>query len=261
MAKQEGIHQLRGKVGQMKYYGMKGVTGGLVQSINQGMGDRVKNGAEYANTRRNNAEFGGAGSTAGVIIRSLSQKWRYLLVPFATGKLASDIKQLMSLDTTGKWGQRGLVGTSWQAMLAEKVANYSKNSVSDFAGLELSASLNASTGMQVSVSADELLNDILAAKGVAGVRVIPIAAAIDASAFNTNSGKYAPATAECVEGTAVDVELGDELTASVTAANIKATAQAANKMFAGIVVLLPYKTINGEKVIMQELCSFTMFAA
>lgn len=106
MAKQSGIHQLRGKVGNMKYYRMKGVQDGLVQSINEGMSNRVKNGAEYANTRRNNSEFGMAASTAGACVKSLSLRWRYLLKPFVTGALAKIFYDGIKTNDGSPWGSR-----------------------------------------------------------------------------------------------------------------------------------------------------------
>ena len=67
MAKQSGLHQLRGKVGEHSYYRQTGISSGLVRSINQGMSARVKNDEAFLNTRLNNAEFGQAGRIASVL--------------------------------------------------------------------------------------------------------------------------------------------------------------------------------------------------
>lgn len=261
MAKQEGIHQLRGKVGQMKYYGMKGVAQGLVQSINQGMSDRVKNGAEYANTRLNNAEFGGAGSTAGAITRALSQKWRYLLVPFATGKLAKDVRSIMMLDGTGKWGQRGLVGTSWQAVLAEKVSQYSKNSVGDYRGLSLSCEFDTTAGLKTIYSVADIHNEIAEAAGATGVRIAILSGKVAASAFNADSATYTPATSDMSFIGGNDFDFGVTDDDALSNPQVKAASQTDNTLYASVVVLLPYKEVNGQKYIMQEHCSFKMIAA
>lgn len=262
MAKQVGIHQLRGKVGQMKYYGMKGVEGGLVQSINEGMSERVKTDAAYANTRLNNAEFGAAGSTAGAIIRSLSQKWRYLLVPFATGKAAKDVRALMTLDTTGKWGQRGLKGTDWQKVLADAVSQYSKNPVSDYSDFTLTSKFNASTGLAVGYNIDsELRNEKLEAIGCDGVMVVCMAGVINAAAFDASAEKYAPALADLTGSTINKIGFGDSDNFNEKRADITVTAQADNKLYGGVIVILPYKTVNGTDYIMQEHCSFKMVAA
>lgn len=262
MAKQVGIHQLRGKVGQMKYYGMKGVEGGLVQSINEGMSERVKTDAAYANTRLNNAEFGAAGSTAGAIIRSLSQKWRYLLVPFATGKAAKDVRALMTLDTTGKWGQRGLKGTDWQKVLADAISALSKNEVEDFSGLTTIATFNSTSGLEVDCdAADGFHNEKLEALGCTGVKLILLGGVINASAFDSAANTYAPAFSDLRIVGQDSLAFGDTSDINGTREDIKVTAQADNKLYGGVVVFLPYKDVNGDSYIMQEHCSFKMLVA
>lgn len=262
MAKQVGIHQLRGKVGQMKYYGMKGVEGGLVQSINEGMSERVKTDAAYANTRLNNAEFGAAGSTAGAIIRSLSQKWRYLLVPFATGKAAKDVRALMTLDTTGKWGQRGLKGTDWQKVLADAISAYSKNEVDDYSNINLVSQFDSSTGLLCGVEmVNDFHNEKLEALGCDGAEIIVLGGVIDASAYDATAEKYAPAFANLTVIASDSVGFGDQTDVENSRADIKVTAQADNKLYGTVVIFLPYKEVNGEEYIMQEHCSFKIIAA
>lgn len=262
MAKGQSTFRQLGKIDGRKYYQVKGVDGIVSQSINQGMSNRVKNDAAYANTRLNNAEFGGAGSTAGAITRALTQKWRYLLVPFATGKIAKDVRAIMIQDSTGKWGQRGLTGTTWQAVLAEKISAYSKNSVADYSNLAISTSFNASTGLTVNGAiSPELHNEKLEMLGCTGVRFIAISGVVEASSYNTNSEKYDVASTSFKVGEAADVDFGTEDTIGITASEIKETAQADNKLYCGILIMLPYKEVNGQKYIMQEHCSFKMVAA
>lgn len=262
MAKGQSTFRQLGKIDGRKYYQVKGVDGIVSQSINQGMSNRVKNDAAYANTRLNNAEFGGAGSTAGAITRALTQKWRYLLVPFATGKIAKDVRAIMMQDSTGKWGQRGLTGTTWQAVLAEKISAYSKNSVADYSNLAISASFNASTGMTVSGAiSTELHNEKLEMLGCTGVRFVTLAGVVEASSYDANSEKYDAASTSFKVGEEVDVDFGTKESIGTSAAEIKETAQVPNKLYCGILVMLPYKEVNGQKYIMQEHCSFKMVAA
>lgn len=262
MAKGQSTFRQLGKIDGRKYYQVKGVDGIVSQSINQGMSNRVKNDAAYANTRLNNAEFGGAGSTAGAITRALSQKWRYLLVPFATGKLAKDVRSIMMLDATGKWGQRGLTGTTWQAALAEKVSAYSKNSVADYSGVEIACTFNSSTGLSLNFVVDSALhNEKLEALGCTGVKIIFLAGVLNASTFDAASGKYAPALNDMVVLSDTSLNFGDDDEVNVLRSDIKVTAQVANKLYGGIVVMLPYKEVNGTDHIMQEHCSFKMIAA
>lgn len=262
MAKGQSTFRQLGKIDGRKYYQVKGVDGIVSQSINQGMSNRVKNDAAYANTRLNNAEFGGAGSTAGAITRALTQKWRYLLVPFATGKIARDVRAIMMQDSTGKWGQRGLIGSNWQALLADKVSAYSKNPVADYTNLAISATFNSSTGLSViGAISNQLHNEKLEMLGCTGVRFIALAGVVEASSYNTNSEKYDVASTSFQVSEAIDVDFGSEETIGVKAADIKETVQVPNKLYCGILVMLPYKMINGQKYIMQEHCSFKMVAA
>lgn len=263
MAKGQSTFRQLGKIDGRKYYQVKGVDGIVSQSINQGMSNRVKNDAAYANTRLNNAEFGGAGSTAGAITRALSQKWRYLLVPFATGKLAKDVRSIMMLDATGKWGQRGLTGTTWQAALAEKVSAYSKNSIADYTDITMDVAFSSQDGLALNVDSPQgdYHNEKLEALGCTGVRIIPIVGVINAATFNSATGKYEPASSELYVGNGADNDFGSTAEATITASSIKVAAQAANKIYCGIVVMLPFKEVNGEKYIMQEHCSFKMIAA
>lgn len=119
MAKQFGIHQLLGKVGEMSYYRQSGVNGGLVRSINSGMSSRVKTSAEYANTRLNNAEFGQACRIAGALGASVVPKWRPMILPFSQSKLAKDVLKLVKLDkTTGStWGTRSITQADVQSCI------------------------------------------------------------------------------------------------------------------------------------------------
>lgn len=261
MAKGQSTFRQLGKIDGRKYYQVKGVDGIVSQSINQGMSNRVKNDAAYANTRLNNAEFGGAGSTAGAITRALSQKWRYLLVPFATGKIAKDVRAIMMQDASGKWGQRGLVGTSWQTALAEKVSAYSKNSVADYETLALDCVFNSSTGIRVSYNFTDLHNAVVESAGATGIRIVFMSGVIAASAFDSNSGKFAPAVTDMTVVATEDFEFGDADVDGFANVNVKETAQAANTLYGGVFVILPYKEVNGEKYIMQEHCSFKMIAA
>ena len=262
MAKGQSTFRQLGKIDGRKYYQVKGVDGIVSQSINQGMSNRVKNDAAYANTRLNNAEFGGAGSTAGAIARALSQKWRYLLVPFATGMIAKDVRAIMMQDSTGKWGQRGLTGTTWQAALAEKISAYSKNSVDDYSGLTISASFNPSTGLHVALDVKTALhNEKLESLGCIGVHYLILNGVLNASTFDATANKYTPALADFEVLNDDTLQFGDDAGANCDRTDIKVSEQVANKLYGGIVVLLPYKEVNGVQYIMQEHCSFKMVAA
>ena len=105
MAKQVGIHQIRGKVDGRSYYRQSGVADGLSRSINQGLSDRVKNSPEYANTRLNNAEFKRANRLATIAFRSIFPSWRSMYRRFAVALMTKRFLELVK-GGTGSWGLR-----------------------------------------------------------------------------------------------------------------------------------------------------------
>lgn len=139
MAKQSGIHQLKGKVGEMSYYQQKGVTGGLVRKINEGLSARVKEDEAYANTRLNNAEFKNANAIASAAFNSVSARKRGMMRTFAvasmTKRALEDIKQ-----GSGQWGVR-LPLTNLDVLICDMLENYAKGGKYDgqFGSFEVSA--------------------------------------------------------------------------------------------------------------------------
>lgn len=105
MAKQVGIHQIRGKVDGRSYYRQSGVAEGLSRSINQGLSDRVKNSPEYANTRLNNSEFKRANRLATLAFRSIYPSWRSMYRRFAVAYMTKRFLELVK-GGTGSWGLR-----------------------------------------------------------------------------------------------------------------------------------------------------------
>lgn len=124
MAKQMGIHQIRGKVGGRSYYKTKGVVDGISRSINQGLSARVKSAEEYANTRLNNAEFKNANAIAAAAFKSVASRSRGMMVNFAiaemTKRALEDIKQ-----GSGSWGARHPL-TELDALSCDMLENYAK---------------------------------------------------------------------------------------------------------------------------------------
>lgn len=124
MAKQRGIHQLKGKLGEMSYYQQKGVSGGLVRKINEGLSARVKTDEAYANTRLNNAEFKNANAIASAAFNSVNTRKRGMMRTFAVAEMTKraleDIKQ-----GSGQWGVR-LPQTELDVLICDMLENYAK---------------------------------------------------------------------------------------------------------------------------------------
>lgn len=125
MAKQSGIHQIRGKVGEMSYYQQSGVNAGIVRRINQGLSSRVKTAPEFANTRLNNAEFKTAASIAAAAGHSVIPAWRSMFRRFSQANMVKRIQEAIKQDTTNPWGLRQ-PQENMGSFAAELLENYAK---------------------------------------------------------------------------------------------------------------------------------------
>ena len=133
MAKQSGLHQIRGKVGEHSYYRQTGVSAGLIRSINQGLSARVKNGPEYANTRLNNREFGAACDVAGILGKLVVPKFRPMILPFSQSRMAKAVLEI-AREHVQNWGER-VVTSEDTSRLCDVLTAQSKRSTDEFVTL------------------------------------------------------------------------------------------------------------------------------
>lgn len=258
MAKQSGIHQLKGKVGEMSYYQSTGVSGGLVRRINQGLSDRVKTGEAYANTRLNNAEFGQAGKLASVLAMYITPKFRPMILPFSQSKMAKIILEYIKSNSSAPWGQRNITeGVSGEAF-SNALNAVSKNAF-DALGLNmvideeqttLQVELTAQTISHASsIGADTLLFRLVATNTWVGT-------------YSVENGKYAGSYARGLnfDNTRSEMEAGDNFNIPYSLRPAPPTgwpAFAAQRM--GVLIVMPVRTINGVQNILQEHCTYKAF--
>ena len=255
MAKQSGLHQIRGKVGEHSYYSQTGVIGGLIRSINQGLSEKVKTSEAFANTRLNNAEFGYAGRLAAMLGLYIEPKYRPMILPFSQSKMAKQILELVKNDTTSPRGQR-VVNDSDGSKLSPILSSVAKNNFDDW-GISFGAPavVDNDTELVFSSQFEEKLVAI-GANGAA-VKVVMINTAV--GKFNQLTGKYNESYAR---GT---VALNDQITGEGSESFTVSwptdfTAQEAwsnNHMVA--VIILPYRTVGGDDYTLQEHCTFKVF--
>lgn len=260
MAKQIGLYSVRGKIDGYKYYGMKGVANTIIAKINEGMSSRVKNAAEYANTRLNNAEFGAAGNMAGTLVRALTQRWRCVTIPFATAKFLPSIKSALALDTTNPWGQRTLTGTGWQAGLRQEMTNLSKVNFDEEIGGLITITNGTGDEVGVKINGSIAQREFLAQKGITGLRVEVVAFRMDAAEFDSSLNGYAPAKISVgdLDFDSYDIDEDVNYDSSVTLGGGKV--DASKVMTAVLVVVKPYRTISGNQYIAQEFCCHKLVA-
>lgn len=257
MAKQSGIHQLRGKVGEHSYYRQTGIASGLVRSINQGMSSRVKNGEEYANTRLNNVEFGGACSVAGILGELVIPKFRPMILPFSQSKMAKDILDL-ARQTSLAWGKR-VVSADDTPKICDILTSTSKLQMSNFC--ELTFTRNSETQIEVEAAISASQATQFASLGVNSL-------SFDITVFDVATGKYNNVTGKInkaykrfrVAGNIqLDITAGTSDSGTVTLTLPKfvpATPELYNDHRVIVVVMQPARTIAEVSHVLQEHCCF-----
>lgn len=259
MAKQSGIHQIKGKIGEHSYYRQTGVSGGLIRSINQGLSARVKADAAYANTRLNNQEFGAAANTAALLGQMVTPKFRPMILPFSQSKMAKEVLHL-ARENSQNWGQR-TVSSSQTAQLAETLAAQSKRDLSEFATVSISR--NSASEVNVNISGSVAQATLLMSLGVDKVlittKIIDFASGqwdviggiMTTGYFNVVDSASANET--LTSGTGFESDNDLNVDTFVPAPN-----HAGHQLC--VVVLMPVRTINNVEHILQEYCSFTAAA-
>lgn len=263
MAKQVGVIGFRGKIKNQSYYSSKN-GGELVRTINEGMSARVKTAQEYANTRKNNSEFGMCGDFAGAIIKPISLRWRFILDSIATGKMVKSLKEIVKLDATGKWGER-VVGDSYNDAILNAFNSFSKNEAPSDLVSALSTNLKYDSTAQkvfnvdaINLSADEV--NRLMALGANGATGISYVYSIVKPQYDAQTGVYTKAETKMEELTYIE-GLGDFVSGHSSmlfdvdgeqAININPTA--ANAVSGILTIILPYRNVGGASNTLQQLC-------
>lgn len=260
MAKQSGIHQLKGKIEGVSYYRQKGVESGLARKINQGMSRRVKEDAGYLNTRLNAAEFGSAGSFAGACIRSISERQRTMLKDFATGMLAKAVKKQIAADTVNDWGKRLLPGTGWQAEMLQRISSYAKNDFQSYVGgvWNVGVALDGDTATwtpntQLPAGWGYGLLDKGATK--ASVEVYAYRVELLPSAEGSANGF---GQVKLIAGEVATIGEEHSFATPKALPSEFDGVQKDNVLTGALVVVIPYEEVNGKNYIRQELCTFQL---
>lgn len=257
MAKQSGLHQIRGKVGEHSYYRQTGISSGLIRSINQGMSARVKNGEEYANTRLNNTEFGAAANVASLLGQCVTPKFRPMILPFSQSKMAKEILKV-AREHTQNWGQR-VVTSDDTARLCEILSAMSKRDVSEFVTVQVLRESANSANFKASFSEDQ--STLMVSVGINQLSVTAYLYDIATGQWNPIAGEMATGYLTRGDGGSIisemtinpgDTNSGDE------DVDIDAFVPAPNHSAHRIVVFVvkPARVVNSISHILQEYCSF-----
>ena len=261
MAKQSGLHQIRGKVGEHSYYKQTGVSAGLIRSINQGLSARVKSGEEYANTRLNNSEFGAACNVAGLLGKAVVPKFRPMVLPFSQSKMAKMVLELAK-NSAGSWGQR-VVPADSSAELAAILQSTSKRDYQEFVSLTISAAsgLNEYT---VAYAWNDNQATLMSSLGITSVYILVCGYNIGTGKYNSSLRKVTPGIIlrQFAQSDSNDVAAGTSQSGDIDFTMLPYNPSAANLNGQQLVVavVMPMRSINGIDHILQEYCSFAAFA-
>lgn len=254
MAKQSGLHQLRGKVGEHSYYRQTGIVPGLVRSINQGMSARVKTAPEFVNTRLNNAEFGQAGRIASVLGQFIIPKYRPMILPFSQSNMARVILEAIKAKT-GNWGQRNL-GNGDEQVLVTALNSVHKNNPDEFG---MQTSITEESELSIGFS-KETYESKMSAIGADGLILNVLACRPWIGTFSVSDNKYAQSFARANVYNPTKIQsYSDEAIVDYEFRPAPPTGWPAFYLDFFVVVLMPYRTINGIDHILQEHCSFKAF--
>ena len=257
MAKQSGLHQIRGKVGEHSYYRQSGVVPGLIRGINPGMSSRVKTGDEYANTRLNNAEFRNAAELASAMGGIIKPKYRPMILPFSQSKLTKSYLALIK-ETDGLWGQRNAVQSQVQR-IADHLNALAKRAYADMF-LDLSAivipSGSSAGSVTVGWSGDQAAT--LASLGIDGVtfKVTPVRLLVGEYDSEIGRNRATFATLGESQTTTISVETGQEESEVISVPAASAVTPGFVPMIFAIVVAMPYRSVGERAYTLQEYCSF-----
>ena len=264
MAKQTGIHGLRGKVNGMSYYNSKN-GGDLVRKINEGMGARVKSAREYSNTRKNNAEFGAAGDFAGKFIGTISQRWRFILQSTAVGQIVKFFKEALTFDRTSQWGQRALT-VNYIQPLFDKFNSLSKNDLPEVLVNAIENKMGYNMGSKTIELLDEVaVNDdlaqMLADIGASGFSLDVYTYDVLTPQFDPAAMKYSNALCSLmhidslsrnISNVAVDTQIFAD---GITISDVDLDISDSSEFGCLFVLFRPYRTIGGVANILQEHCA------
>ena len=256
MAKQSGLHQIRGKVGEHSYYSQSGVSSGLIRKINQGMSQRVKTDESFANTRLNNAEFGQGCRVASCLIQHITPKYRTMLLTFAQAKAAKKVVERIKDDATHNWGERTFYDESG-GITAQILNSLAKT---NFANFPMSFVKPVEKGGDSTLVIDSSMDQYLVGLGCDGAFIyVYNCRPIIGDYFH---GIWGPSVARKETALEHTYQIGDGGTSENVSPSFPIqTPSGTNSHNVSFVVavILPFKTISNNNHILQEYCTYGVF--
>lgn len=271
MAKQKGLFPLRGKLGDHSFYQTAGVPSTIVRKINEGLSERVKNNAEYANTRLNNDEFRRANAIAKALYDSVQPAWRTMFRRFALAEMTKSLLEDIRKDNA-PWGKRTL-DTELYLIGPEVLETRAKAGVYDgrYGTFTFDENPEVSHGVELNCDISAATMAQWASQGFDGIMIQANLALIatqepDDSKKTGTIAYYNKAwwTEEVPVGSS-SVQVYSDAVVNGALFGINEVLFSAMRLFKTIgcvcsVSLMPYITIGTVKNILQEACTYTSLA-
>lgn len=250
--------------GRSYFYSQNG--GYQSRAINPGMSKRVKESPEYANTRRNNAEYGVAAKFAGNMISTFSGHWRFMLHKNIIGKMIKDVHAMIT-SNPGVWGQRSITGAQ-NKMIITLLNKYGKRSLpeefdqmftQDFVWVKGDANDTISIDDNNGIQTEEGWGEQLRSAGATGCELRLVAMKIpyiEWSSANNEYVEYGGVQLKTLDSYPYYLGDGDDYFGEDYELGNGWDFDQYDQPLAIGLLCLPFKVIGSQKYTMQELCSF-----
>jgi hypothetical protein len=263
MAKQTGLHLIKGKVGEYSYYRSAGVSAPLMRRINQGMSARVKNGDEYANTRLNNAEFKNAQGLATFLFNAVPNRKASMMRRFAIAEMTKRGLEYIK-DGSGNWGAR-VPAATMDGIAVDLLENRAKSGPyqGEYGMLSFEKSGNS---IVIHLAATEESSTALVDKGIDGYYALVVRGALAEVVvdgfvrqhFGVSSINPHPVTVDPTDPEESDIStfIPGPATLGMSPAGFTAAQGADNNGMYAIVSFLPYRQVGSQRHTLYEYATF-----
>lgn len=192
MAKQRGIHQIKGKINNLCYYEQKYVRGGLIRRINEAMSERLKTDPAFERTRRANVIFGACSSYARFILSYFGSRNTFLFIPYRQAILTRLIHTYFLQDESGNSYPAIYIPRGSEPALELLFDEVVKNKLSlDFFDIPRRIEISIDSPDVTITLSSTTLENYLSKYGGVGVRVeISVPHYLYNMSYNMETGKY-----------------------------------------------------------------------
>ena len=223
MARQKGLVKYSGTMGGVRHFKIKGLVGDFAGLAGGPTDSQIKNDAAFIRTRENMSEFGGSASCAKSIRVGLAQVIRQYSDPRLTGRLTKLMKEINKEDTGNPRGQRSVLVSANQAMLAGLNFDVRTNLAGIFNAPYTLTNPTTRDAAQFKIVAFDPMNLINAPSGATHFRLMNAITVVSDYVYNGTTGQYEPTDPTLNELSDVQFSAYTDLTTTTSTITIDTT--------------------------------------